>query len=151
MVYWIREAQPHRLAIVPRPRGNDWLEDDLKALASGGIQILVSLRTAAESNELGVAEERFYGATHGIEFLTLPIEDRSVPSSSIPDFVRDLAQAVESGKAVGFHCRAGIGRSSMLAALVFARLGWSVTRASCRHLRIPGRRGSRHVRTEIVG
>ena len=45
--------------------------------------------------------------THAIEFLNLPIEDRSVPSTGIGDFVTELAKEVESGKAVGFHCRAG--------------------------------------------
>jgi protein-tyrosine phosphatase len=35
-----------------------------------------------------------------------------------------LVKEVKGGRGVGFHCRAGIGRSSMLAALVLTSLGW---------------------------
>jgi hypothetical protein len=42
-IYWIKSAEPHRIAIVARPRGNDWLEDDVTALSRDGIEVLVSV------------------------------------------------------------------------------------------------------------
>jgi hypothetical protein len=42
-VYWINATQPHRVAIVARPRGSDWLEDDIKRFSTEGIGVLVSM------------------------------------------------------------------------------------------------------------
>ena len=79
-LYWIK-AQELRLAIVARPRGGDWLLDDLKSLKQAGIEVLVSLLTGAESHELGLLEEAQCCKEVGIVFLTFPIEDRAAPSS----------------------------------------------------------------------
>jgi hypothetical protein len=109
---WIK-ANGMRLAIVPRPRGHDWLLDDLRGLRARGIDTLVSLLTQEESYELGLSEEARYCREVAINFLVFPIPDRSVPSS-VADFSK-FATVVESelknGRSVGIHCRAGIGRS----------------------------------------
>jgi protein-tyrosine phosphatase len=125
-VYWISAAQPHRIAIVARPRGNDWLEDDLKRLSSEGIGVLVSMLTPDEAAELGLSGEERFCDQCGISFFNLPIADRSVPNEfEIGALLGTLVDQVLIGKGVGFHCRAGIGRSSMMAALVLGRLGWT--------------------------
>jgi protein-tyrosine phosphatase len=124
-LYWIK-AQGLQLAVVPRPRGGDWLLDHLKSLKQAGIKVLVSLLTAAESHELGLLEEAQCCREVGIVFLTFPIEDRSVPSSS-GDFVRftELADSkLNRSLAIGIHCRAGIGRSSLFAACLLSRHGY---------------------------
>jgi hypothetical protein len=79
MIYWITKARPLGIAIVARPLGNDWLQDEVKALAAEGVQILVSLLTASEASELGLDEEERYCSESDVEFLNIPIEDRSVP------------------------------------------------------------------------
>ena len=129
-VYWITGAQPHRVAIVARPRGHDWLEDGIKNLQREGIEVLVSLLRPDEGVELGLQEERRCCDQRGIRFLSLPIEDRSVPDDlAARNLIDLLVNDVKLGKGVGFHCRAGIGRSSMLAALILARLGWTAETA----------------------
>jgi protein-tyrosine phosphatase len=129
-VYWISAAQPHRVAIVARPRGGDWLEDDIKRLSSEGIGVLVSMLTPEESVELGLSDEGKFCDQFGISFSNLPIADRSVPNEfEIGAPLDTLVKQVQLGKGVGFHCRAGIGRSSMLAALVLGRLGWTTDAA----------------------
>jgi len=129
-VYWISAAQPHRIAIVARPRGSDWLEDDLKRLSSEGIGALVSMLTPEEAAELGLSEEGRLCDQCGISFFNLPIADRSVPNEfEIGALLDTLVDQVLIGKGVGFHCRAGIGRSSMMAALVLGRLGWTADAA----------------------
>jgi hypothetical protein len=56
----------------------------------------------------------------------LPIADRSVPNEfEIGAHLDTLVKQVQLKRGVGFHCRAGIGRSSMMAALVLGRLGWT--------------------------
>ncbi len=125
-IYWISAAQPYRLAIVARPRGHDWLADEIEGLVRVGIDTLVSMLTPEEATELGLMEEERLCAKHGIRFFNFPIPDRSVPNGNDIRVVADsLAEEVKLGKAIGVHCRAGIGRSSMMAALVLTRLGWS--------------------------
>jgi protein-tyrosine phosphatase len=125
-VYWISAAEPHRVAIVARPRGNDWLEDDLKRLSREGIGVLVSMLTPEESAELGLSEEGRFCDQCGISFFNLPTADRSVPNEfEIGALLDSLVTQVQLGRGVGFHCRAGIGRSSVIGALVFGRLGWT--------------------------
>ena len=125
-IYWITAARPHRIAIIARPRGWDWLEDDIKNLSRGGIEVLVSLLTTGERDGLGLAEEERFCDRNGIRFFNFQIPDRSVPDErKIPVLLHTLVRQVNLGRGVGLHCRAGIGRSSMLAALLLARLGWA--------------------------
>jgi len=126
MVFWISAAQPHKIAIVPRPRGGDWPEDEIKNLSREDIDVLASMLTPEESDELELTEEERLCNHFGIRFFNLPIADRSVPDEdAILQPLEMLVEHVRFGRGVGFHCRAGIGRSAMLAALVLARLGWT--------------------------
>ena len=120
-----------QMAIVPRPRGGDWLLHDLQTLKATGIDVLVSLLTQAESEELGLSEEAQGCREVGLTFLVFPIEDRSVPTS-YTDFSRftELAdRELKLHHAVGIHCRAGIGRSSLLAACLLSRHGYEPNEA----------------------
>src|SRR6185437_6099276 len=113
--FWIK-IKGVRMAITPRPRGKDWLEDDIRFLQRAGVDVLVSALTPAEAEELGLLEESQFCQSNGLEFLSLPIEDRSVPSSfnEIDGLLNSVTDYLRNGKAVGVHCRAGIGRSSMI-------------------------------------
>jgi hypothetical protein len=51
-LYRIEGPWPGRLAIVPRPRGGDWLEDEIASWRRGGIDMVVSTLTEQESVEL---------------------------------------------------------------------------------------------------
>ena len=55
--FWVEIEGARRVAIVPRPRGGDWLEDDLKAIKEAGVDVLVSMLTPPEQGELGLDEE----------------------------------------------------------------------------------------------
>jgi hypothetical protein len=79
--YWI-QTEGVRLAIIPRPRGRDWLLDDLRFLRRAGVDIVVSALTAAEIEELELVEETQCRRDSGLEFISIPIEDRNVPSPS---------------------------------------------------------------------
>jgi len=129
-LYWINRDGV-RLGIMPRPRGNDWICDDLRMLLQAGVDVIVSALTALEAEELGLAVEAPECAQHVLLFISFPIEDRSVPMSHT-DFsalVNQLLEYSRRGKAIAVHCRAGIGRSSMIAACVLIRNGLSVESA----------------------
>ena len=122
--YWI-EADGVRLAIVARPRGWDWLADDITILRREGFDVVVSLLTAVEAEELGLLEEGNWCKAAGIQLFSFPVEDRSVPASiaELESLLGSLEHLLAQGKTVGVHCRAGIGRSAILAASILIRRG----------------------------
>ena len=128
--YWIK-TEGVRLAIIPRPRGHDWLLDDIMFLRRAGVDVVVSALTAAEIEELGLVEETQLCRNSGLEFISIPIEDRSVPGSlsEFRGLIHALTEYLRNGKVVAVHCRAGIGRSSMIVASALIRNGFSVESA----------------------
>jgi protein-tyrosine phosphatase len=130
-IYWIEKAAPLRLAIVARPRGGDWLCDEVKGLTEAGIGVLVSMLTPPEIDELGLSEEKYRCDQSGIRHLNFPITDRGVPSDekAFLAVARELAGEVRDGNGVAVHCRAGIGRSSLMVASILRALGWKVAEA----------------------
>lgn len=78
-IYSIKEAAPNRIAIVARPRGGDWLGDELRALSLEGIDVLVSMLTEEETRDLGLHQESQECGAVAIKFVNLPVPDRSVP------------------------------------------------------------------------
>jgi hypothetical protein len=91
-IYPINAAAPNRIAIVARPRGGDWLRDEVNALSTEGIDVLVSMLTEEESIELGLESESEDSKAVAIKFVNLPIPDRSVPSDA-DDFLRRSGMA----------------------------------------------------------
>lgn len=122
-IYWITEA-PVRIGILPRPRGGDWLDDEIASLAAQGVDVLVSLLTQDEAADLELVDEAASCKANGIEYISFPIDDRSVPDErrAVGKLIDQICQALEMKLGVAIHCRAGIGRSSMIAALVLAAI-----------------------------
>ncbi len=65
-VYWIKDIA-WRLAILPRPRSGEWLEDEIRSLRAQGIDVLVSLLTPDETAELELEQEAACCASTGID------------------------------------------------------------------------------------
>jgi predicted protein tyrosine phosphatase len=124
-VYWIEGPWPGRLAIVPRPRGGDWLEDEVWAWQQAGLDRVVSLLTPDEVADLDLNKEAAWCQVYDIQFMSFPIPDRGVPSSRNAAFtlVQQLEQALAVGERIAVHCRQGIGRSALLAACVLVAAG----------------------------
>jgi protein-tyrosine phosphatase len=130
-VFWINPGANGRLAIVPRPRGGDWLADDIASIRRDGIDILISMLTRPEAAELGLAHEQALCEQAGIEFRSFPIPDRCVPDShrELHALAEELATQRRHGKNIGAHCQACIGRSSLLLAAVLCVEGIAPERA----------------------
>jgi hypothetical protein len=110
-IFWVGGVPQGRLAVLPRPRGGDWLGDEVRSLRASGVDVLVSLLTQEEVEELDVVGEAGCCAASGIEFVSFPFADRGVPASASDALalVRRLAAFVLAGKAVAVHCRQGVG------------------------------------------
>lgn len=116
-LYWIAGAWLGRLAIMPRPRGGDRLEDEIQSWRRAGVDVVVSLLTAEEKTELNLAEEEALCRASGLGFVSFPIVDRGIPSSleAFSEQVIKLADLLAIGKNVAVHCRQGIGRAALIA------------------------------------
>ena len=127
-VYWISDINPFKLAVMPRPRGGEWLEDEISVWKELGVDVVVSLLHQYEADELDISSEESLCLANDIQYRSFPIADRGVPAS-VPAFFNladELAALVRQGSVVAVHCRAGIGRSALLAGCVLLRLGISV-------------------------
>ena len=116
---------------MPRPRGGDWLEDEIRSLGMSGVDAVVSLLERDEITELDIAEEKSLCEENGISYLSFPIRDRNIPLSKRDalDFARMLANLLQEGKSVVIHCRQGVGRSALIAACVLILSGVPVDKA----------------------
>lgn len=111
--------------MMPRPRGGDWLEDELRSMCDQGVDVLVSLLTNAEMEELDLLHEAMLAKNLGMDFHSFPILDRTTPdpSASIAEFFDALLPRFLSGDSIVVHCRMGIGRSSLVAATLLSLAG----------------------------
>jgi protein-tyrosine phosphatase len=80
-----------------------------------------------EAAELGLSDEAAECEQAGIVYHSFAIEDRQVPTSHkyFGAFVDELRSELHSGKSIAAHCRASIGRSSLLLACILCAEGWS--------------------------
>jgi protein-tyrosine phosphatase len=130
-LYPITRSGSGRLSTMARPRGGAWLLDELHALRRIGVEVLVCALTAAEQIELGLAEEATACRIAGLEFVTIPIPDRGLPDDerALRQVLDHLHTALAGGQHVVVHCRAGIGRASLLAGALLVREGLSPEQA----------------------
>lgn len=134
-----------------RPRGGDWLNDELQSWRQSGIDTVVSLLTKPEEQDLDLAEERRLALANGMEFLSFPIEDRQVPTSAseLSATLDDIGRDLRAGRNVVLHCRQGIGRTGLVAACLLVRDGIDPESAiaqltKSRGLQIPETLAQRH-------
>ncbi len=141
-VYFIKDTT---IGTMARPRGGDWLLDDLASLKRMNLDVLVCLMEEEELHELGLEDESNICDEMGIDFIHFPISDFGLPAdeNAARKLVLQLKGLVEQGKKVAVHCRMGIGRSSTIAAATLVALGNHRTKTAfegiqkVRGLRVP--------------
>ena len=113
-----------RLAIALRPRGGDWLSDELRAFVRGGWTHLVTTLEEAELVELELVHLGDACVAAGVHWIRMPIADRDVPDLRTAWSVATRLHALlVEGAAIAVHCRQGIGRSSLVVASVLVAAG----------------------------
>jgi protein-tyrosine phosphatase len=125
-IYWVREVSIGRLGIMARPRSGDWLRDEVSGWCQVGVNVVVCLLEASEVSELELHDEPALCEGSKIDFISFPITDRGVPKSArqTVQLVDRIVSSLRTGAGVVIHCRAGIGRSSVIAACVMLKLGF---------------------------
>jgi protein-tyrosine phosphatase len=122
------------LAIMARPRASDWAEEEFAGFADAGIRRIVSLLEVHEEFVLGLEQEAQLCANANIAYASFPIRDRGVPSSprNLSKLSKETYLQCAGGDSTAIHCRAGIGRSSLVAAAVLLHAGLTVDDAFAR-------------------
>ena len=146
-VNWIPIEAPGALGITPRPRGGDWLVDEVRAWRSAGVNRVVSALEPLEEAVLELEEESAECKRLGIVFERFRVMDRSTPAGNEANynFVLKLAERLTDGESIVVHCRLGIGRSGMLCAATLVALGLDSSEAflrvsTARGLQVPDTR-----------
>lgn len=126
-LYWIEGPWDGRLAVGPRPRGGDWLRDDIAKWKQAGIHSVLSLLTPEEESHLDLRGEAGEVRAQGMEFTSFPIPDRQIPKSEakFSEVLAGMARDLSAGRNVLVHCRQGIGRSGLAATCLLVKNGLS--------------------------
>lgn len=110
---WIVEG---RLAGLGRPGLLGDVDEDLNAIATHGVQHLVSLtRAPFDPSRL---------RAFGIQGRHFPVRDMGVPSlGATAQLCAEITRRMEAGRSVALHCRAGLGRTGTILAAVLVWQG----------------------------
>jgi len=114
------------LSVMAKPVSGEWIDDEFSAISSLGIDRIVSLLEAHEEKEVGLDAEKHLAEKYNMEFISYPIRDRGLPDS-IQDylkFTKRLYHEAAAGLNTVVHCRAGIGRTGIVAAGVLLHCGY---------------------------
>lgn len=124
-VYPITGSWPGKLFLSSRPRGGDWLEDEVAGWRRFGVDTIVSLLTDEEERDLDLVGEESEAGKHSVAFVSYPILDRGIPSDipALYNLLDRIHQDLQQGKNVLLHCRQGIGRTGLIAASLLVRDG----------------------------
>jgi len=114
------------LGIPPGPWKRD-LDLDLQVIFDWRTEVLVSLIEAFEFEVLRVSELPEKTRNLGIRWLHLPIVDVGIPDwrfeAQWDTAGKELRQVLVDGGRVVLHCRGGLGRTGMIAALLLVEFG----------------------------
>jgi len=126
-VYWLAGSWHGKPAVGPRPRGGEWLKDDIAGWKRADINAVLSLLTPEEERDLDLRDEAGEVRAQGMHFTSFPIPDRQIPRSEakLAEVLEGIGRSLSIGRNVLIHCRQGIGRSGLVAACLLVKKGMS--------------------------
>jgi len=129
-IYEVVNLDSGTLSVMAKPVGGEWIEEEFAGLRKLGIDHVVSLLETHEQDEVGLADEESYCQKNEMQYSSFPIPDRGLPrTDKAKSFASELCQEVRDGNHIVIHCRAGIGRTGIIAAAILVHAGYSSTEA----------------------
>ena len=141
--YKVLEIERGVLSVMAKPVPGEWIEDEFIGLARLGIDKIVCLLEDWEQLELGLGDEAKLCERNNIEYVSFPIPDRGLPRTNLALILaEELHTEICTGKHVAIHCRAGIGRTGIIAGAVLLKTGKTAKEAlalisDARGVRVP--------------
>jgi len=118
-IYKVANLGSGTLSVMAKPVAGEWIEDEFSGLRTLGVDYVVSLLEFAEQSEIGLADEEALCLKNGMRYSSFPIPDRGLPDTSRAiKFATQLCDRIRTGEHIVIHCRAGIGRTGIMAATV---------------------------------
>jgi len=71
-LYWVDGPWPGKLALASRPRGGDWLEEEMAGWRRAGVDTVLSLLTPEEEQELELKREAREGTRDEVRLIADP-------------------------------------------------------------------------------
>ena len=106
---------------------NRQLDLDLDAIVAWGAVAILTLLEPGELVELGVAKLGSEVKARHLDWFHLPIPDYSLPAQTFEDcwiaVGENLRGRLRAGFSIVVHCKGGLGRAGMIAALLLSELG----------------------------
>jgi protein-tyrosine phosphatase len=139
-VYYVEKIGLGFLAIMAKPMSGEWIEDEFSGLADLQVLQVLSLLESSEQNKLGLKDEKILCEKNNIKFISYPIKDRGLPPSvqEFAQLTKVIYKQIIEGTNTVIHCRAGIGRTGIVAAGVLLHTELEATEAFQRISRARG-------------
>ncbi len=119
------------LSVMAKPVSGEWIEDEFSGIAKEGVLQIISLLEPHESYEVGLQNEEKLANKNGMKYISFQIKDRGLPTSvkQFSEFTRNIYHEIAGGKNTVIHCRAGIGRTGLVAGGVLLHCGFTAQEA----------------------
>ena len=105
-------------------QGQRNLEDDMRTIMCKNIDVILCLLEWSEFDKLNLLDYPSFVQKRGILFYHFPIPDMSIPQSLMEtnNMVKFVNRETKNGRKILIHCRAGMGRSPLIAACCIGKL-----------------------------
>jgi len=118
-IYKVAKLGSGTLSVMAKPVAGEWMEDEFSGLRTFGVNHVVSLLESAEQSEVGLTDEEAFCLKNEMRYSSFPIPDRGLPNTiQAIKFAAQLCDRIRTGEHIVIHCRAGIGRTGIIAAAV---------------------------------
>jgi hypothetical protein len=83
-LHWVEGPWPGKLALAARPRGGEWLGDEIRNWHNAGVNTVFSLLTAEEEEDLDIAAEAAQAKAQGMKLAPQSRSGRMEPLTPFP-------------------------------------------------------------------
>lgn len=131
VIFKVEQIGSGFFAVMAHSVSRGWIDYEFVGIAKYGIHQVVSLLEKSESFDLGLQDEKALCEQNAMGFLSFPIEDHDFPVSitQYKKLIRNLYHDIAGGKNTVIHCRAGIGRTGIVAAGILFHCGFEPKQA----------------------